>query len=105
MDGAETGAILFPILHAPDEGVEYLLLQRKAKTNERVPMVACFIVLAGHWLDLYLMVLPPVLKGASPSFGVSEAGGILLQFGLGHMACWPVFMKNVNPDQELPQAG
>ncbi|MBK8573601.1 MAG: hypothetical protein IPN91_13455 [Holophagaceae bacterium] len=82
-----------------------MLLQRKAKTNERVLMVACFTVLAGHWLDLYLMVLPPVLKGAAPGFGFSEAGGILLQFGVGHMACWPVFMKDVNPDQELPQAG
>lgn len=76
----------------------------KAKTNERVLMVTCFIVLAGHWLDLYLMVLPPVLKGASPSFGVSEVGRILLQFGIGHMACWPVFMNDVNLDQELPQA-
>lgn len=82
-----------------------MLLQRKAKTNESVLMVACFIVLIGHWLDLYLMVLPPVLKGAAPAFGASEAGGILLQFGLGHMACWPVFMKNVDPAQELPQGG
>lgn len=81
-----------------------LLLRRKAKTSERVLLVACFTVLTGHWLDLYLMVMPPVLQGAPPSPGLSEAGGILLQFGLGHMACWPIFMKNVNPDQELPQA-
>lgn len=80
-----------------------LLLQRKAKTNEFILIVACATVLVGHWLDLYLMVLPPVLKGAIPAFGFSELGGILLQFCLGHMACWPVFMKNVDPLQELPQ--
>ena len=80
-----------------------LLMQRKSKTSETVLMVTCFIVLAGHWLDLYLMIMPPVLKGAAPFFGLSEVGGILLLFGLGHLACWPVFMKDVNPEQEVPQ--
>lgn len=80
-----------------------LLLQRKAKTSERVLLVACFTVLVGHWLDLYLCIMPPVLKGATPAFGFSEAGGILLQFCLGHMACWPVFMKHADPGQEVPQ--
>ena len=80
-----------------------LLLQRKSKTNEFILLAACASVLVGHWLDLYLMVMPPVLKGATPAFGFAEIGGILLQFCLGHMACWPVFMKNVDPLQELPQ--
>jgi len=80
-----------------------LLLQRKAKTSEPVLIIACSIVLVGHWLDLYLCIMPPILKGGSPAFGFSEVGGILLQFCLGHMACWPVFMKNVDPLQELPQ--
>ncbi len=81
-----------------------LLLQRKAKTNETVLLATCTILLAGRWLDLYLQIMPPVLQGGSPGFGASELGGILLQLGLGHMACWPVFMKDVNPAQELPQA-
>ncbi|HJW73558.1 MAG TPA: hypothetical protein VJ486_12075 [Geothrix sp.] len=81
-----------------------LLLQRKAKTNETVLLSACAILLVGRWLDLYLQIMPPVLQGAPPAFGLPEAGGILLQLGLGHLACWPVFMKDVNPAQELPQA-
>lgn len=81
-----------------------LLLQKKAKTNETVLLAACAILLAGRWLDLYLQILPPVLQGQAPGFGLPELGGILLQLGLGHLACWPVFMKDVNPAQELPQA-
>ncbi len=82
-----------------------LLLQRKAKTNETVLLATCAILLAGRWLDLYLQIMPPVLQGGAPGFGAAELGGIFLQLGLGHMACWPVFMKDVNPAQELPQAG
>ncbi|MBI4911909.1 MAG: hypothetical protein HY823_04155 [Acidobacteria bacterium] len=80
-----------------------LLLGRKAKTNENILIATCATLLVGRWVDLYLNVMPAVLKGATPSFGVAEVGGILLQFCLGHMACWPVFMKDANPDQELPQ--
>ncbi|GLH72267.1 membrane protein [Geothrix limicola] len=81
-----------------------LLLQRKAKTSETVLLATCAILLVGRWLDLYLQIMPPVLRGAAPAFGLPELGGILLQLGAGHLACWPVFMKDVNPSQELPQA-
>jgi len=80
-----------------------LLLQRKAKDNETILLIASFIVLTGHWLDVYLMVMPPVMKGVLPPFGFAELGGILIQFSLGHMACWPVFMKNADPGQTLPE--
>lgn len=82
-----------------------LLLQKKAKTNETVLLATCAILLAGRWLDLYLQIMPPVLQERPLGFGLPELGGILLQLGLGHMACWPVFMKDVNPAQELPQEG
>jgi hypothetical protein len=81
-----------------------MLLQRKAKTNEAVLLSACAILLAGRWLDLYLQIMPPVLRGGAPAFGLPELGGILLQLGIGHLACWPVFMKDVSPAQELPRA-
>lgn len=80
-----------------------LLLQRSAKKHETLLLVTCFIILAGHWVDLYLSIMPPVLKGVVPVFGFSEIGGILLQFSLGHIACWPVFMKDMDPGQEVPQ--
>ena len=82
-----------------------LLLQRKAKTSEAVLLATCAILLAGRWLDLYLQIMPPVLHGLVPAFGPAELGGILLQLGLGHLSCWPVFMKDANPAQELPQGG
>lgn len=80
-----------------------LLLSRRAKAQEGMLLMASFIILVGHWLDLYLQFMPPVLRGANPSFGFAEIGGVLVQFGLGHMACWPVFMKHVDPAQELPR--
>jgi hypothetical protein len=81
-----------------------LLLRRKAKTREGVLLATCAILLAGRWLDLYLQIMPPVLHGLAPAFGPAELGGILLQLGLGHLACWPVFMKDADPAQELPRA-
>ncbi|RMG48344.1 MAG: hypothetical protein D6723_15290 [Acidobacteria bacterium] len=37
-----------------------ILLPRSAKRREGWLMTACLIVLVGHWLDLYLMILPQV---------------------------------------------
>jgi len=48
-----------------------LLLSRNAKRSENVLLSACVIVLAGHWLDLYLMVAPAF--GGSPVFGWVDA--------------------------------
>ncbi len=48
-----------------------LLLSRKAKCNERVLLTACVVVLLGHWLDLYLMVIP--VFGGAPVFGWVDA--------------------------------
>jgi NNP family nitrate/nitrite transporter-like MFS transporter len=44
-----------------------LLLSRNAKRNATVLLSACVIVLAGHWLDLYLMVVPAF--GGAQVFG------------------------------------
>lgn len=111
----ETGPIRL-MLHLPWSPLFYLnlalnfglpfvlLLQREAKENEGILIAACASVLVGHWLDVYLMILPPVLRGGAPSFGFPELGGILLQFGLGHLACWPMFMKDADPLQALPEA-
>jgi hypothetical protein len=57
-----------------------VLMRRDAKRNRRVLAVVSVVVLVGRWLDLYLMILPPVL-GDRPRFGASEAG--LLAAGAG----------------------
>ncbi|HXG94651.1 MAG TPA: nitrate/nitrite transporter [Blastocatellia bacterium] len=52
-----------------------MLISRKAKRNESWLMTACIIVLAGHWLDLYLMILPT--SGASWMIGVVDVALVL----------------------------
>lgn len=66
----------------------FLLIQKKAKQDETTLIWASVILLAGHWLDLYLQVFPPLTKGAPPAFGLAEIGGLLVTLGIGHLAVW-----------------
>ena len=68
-----------------------LLLTRKAKLNEKILLLVALSLLAGHWLDTYLLVFAPVLGGGPPQLGWPELGGLLTALGLGHLACWPAF--------------
>lgn len=58
-----------------------VLLPRATKRNEKILYRVALVVLVGRWLDLSLMILPPV-AGASPAFGIWEAGTLLGAFGL-----------------------
>jgi hypothetical protein len=60
----------------------FALLPRPAKRSWRVMVRISLVILAGRWLDLYLMVLPP-LSGDQPACGFAELGGLLLVAGLG----------------------
>jgi hypothetical protein len=54
-------------------GVPFLvLLFRPAKENSWVLLAVAIVVLLGRWVDLYLMVLPPVV-GSTPSVGWDPA--------------------------------
>jgi hypothetical protein len=53
-----------------------VLLFRPAKENARVLLAVALIVLVGRWLDLYLMILPPV-AGTGPVFEIWDAGLLL----------------------------
>ena len=50
-----------------------ILMMRNAKRNPRVLMLAGAIILIGHWVDLYLMVMPGTI-GESASIGLLEIG-------------------------------
>jgi hypothetical protein len=57
-----------------------VLIRRDTKRSRRVLATVAAVVLIGRWLDLYLMILPPVL-GDTPGLGIWEAG--LLAGGVG----------------------
>jgi hypothetical protein len=58
-----------------------VLLPKAAKRNPGVLVKVAVVVLAGRWLDLYLMILPP-LAGTTPPFGVWEVGLTIGGLGL-----------------------
>jgi len=78
-----------------------ILMFRKTKRSEKSLLLASFIVLAGHWTDLYMMIFPPLLDTDIPVFGVMEIGvaigivGVILWSILGSLAKW-----NLTPKQD-----
>lgn len=57
------------------------LLPRASKQNPRILVTVAWVVVAGRFLDLYLMIVPPLL-GSQPALGVWEAGIWLGALGL-----------------------
>jgi Ni/Fe-hydrogenase subunit HybB-like protein len=65
-------ASLFWLNLVANFGVPFaLLLAVSRKKKESLLLGAGVLLLAGHWLDLYMLVMPPVL-GASPRLGLLE---------------------------------
>jgi hypothetical protein len=62
-----------------------VLIRRDTKRSRRVLATVAIVVLIGRWLDLYLMILPPVL-GERPRFGLSEMGMLAAGMGLFMLA-------------------
>ncbi len=67
---------LFPFL---------FLMTRDAKRHNIFLKIAAIGILAGHWLDFYLMIMPGVTKGTS-NFGPLEFGTLLM------FACGFIYM-------------
>jgi hypothetical protein len=61
-------------------GPFFALLPRRNKQNPGVLVKVCLVLLAGRWLDLYLMIMP-TFAGQQPRIGPLEIG--LLAGGLG----------------------
>jgi hypothetical protein len=50
-----------------------VLLRRDTKRQRQTLMAVAVVVLLGRWLDVYLMIFPP-LVGEAPTFGIWELG-------------------------------
>jgi hypothetical protein len=59
----------------------FVLLPRSSKRSESTMVRIAVVVLMGRWLDLSLMIFPPVL-GAEPVFGLPEIAGLCCLCGL-----------------------
>jgi hypothetical protein len=72
---------LFLLNVALNWAVPFVVLMRRDTKRQGATLVGvALVVLVGRWVDLYLMILPPVL-GSAPSAGVLELG--LTAGGLG----------------------
>ena len=58
-----------------------VLMTRDAKRQMIMLKIVCFVVLFGHWLDFYQMVMPGTLRGES-GFGLIEFGTLLVFVGI-----------------------
>ncbi len=52
-----------------------VLLHVPAKRSRGLLVKVCLVILAGRWVDLYLMTMPPVV-GEAPVFGIWEIGAM-----------------------------
>lgn len=76
------------------------LLSSRAKKSETLLMTVAIIVLAGRWHDFGLLIYQPLAGGGGPSIGLGEIGSVLITLGLGHLACWPAFVRKGAPVAE-----
>jgi hypothetical protein len=58
-----------------------VLMMRNAKRSPRILMLGACLILVGHWLDVYLMVMPGTL-GNDAGFGLLEIGMTMSFIGL-----------------------
>ena len=76
----------------------FVLLPRRSKRSEKIMLRIAGIVLIGRWIDLSVMIYPPV-TGAAPPLGVPEAGGMIAGVGL---AFW-LFLQAFDRAAPVPE--
>ncbi len=64
-----------------------ILIHRKAPRQNRVMLVGAIVVFVGHWIDLYLSIMPGIL-GDKAVIGIAEIG---LTVGYTGLFLWVVF--------------
>ncbi len=76
-----------------------ILMMRNAKRNPKVLLVAGSIILLGHWLDLFLMIMPGTV-GESAQIGALEIGltmtfaGVFIFWVLNNLSKRNLYPKN-----------
>jgi hypothetical protein len=74
------------------------------ETQNLIVIVVGLVVLAGHYLDFYLMIMPSAV-GEHFGFGLSEIGsllffiGVFIYFGFSSLSKRPLLMQG-NPYKE-----
>jgi hypothetical protein len=66
-----------------------LLMSRDAKRAATVLKYVCIVVLLGHWLDYYMMIMPGTVGAEGRGFGVEEIG-----IALGYVGLFTFLMLN-----------
>ncbi|WP_028297489.1 hypothetical protein [Olivibacter sitiensis] len=76
-----------------------VLVDRDAKRKESIMLFMCILLLAGHWLDYYIMVMPGTVEDHR-GFGITEIGtaigfvGLCAFLMLSKLAKHPLAPKN-----------
>ncbi len=70
----------------------FTLLPRPCKRSESVMLKVAVVALIGRWIDLYIMIFPPV-TGEVPVFGLPEIASALCVAGLAGMLFIKAFSK------------
>lgn len=76
-----------------------ILVDRDVKRKENIMMFVCILLLAGHWLDYYIMVMPGTVE-EHRGFGITEIGtaigfaGLCAFLMLSKLAKHPLAPKN-----------
>lgn len=76
-----------------------ILMTRDAKRRTNTLLAMCIVLLMGHWLDYYLMVMPGTVE-EHPAFGITEIGiaigfaGLFAYLMLSKLSQKPLIPKN-----------
>ncbi len=76
-----------------------ILMTRDAKRNFQIMKYICMVILLGHWLDYYMMIMPGTV-GTERGFGIIELGtfigfiGIFAYLMLNSLSKAPLVPKN-----------
>ncbi|HEX9656885.1 MAG TPA: hypothetical protein VGB89_08245, partial [Bacteroidota bacterium] len=72
-----------------------VLLSQWSKKNEGLLLKVCVIIMIGHWIDLYWMILPPFLK-TGPEVSLWEIGPFAGMIALFFLVTFKAFARG-NP--------
>jgi hypothetical protein len=74
-----------------------VLMSNESKRNDTTLSIICLLMVFGHWLDMYVMVMPGTM-GTASSLGLLEIGMLVLFFGVFALVTgWGLSKVNLVP--------